>query len=93
MAWDDQQPNWGNKKGPQTPEELIAALLNKVKEMFDGSGGTGGSGGTNGGDRSGSKGGDNPLGGLGKIVFIVGVLFLINVVYSSFYTLEPGERE
>ncbi|HIJ79576.1 MAG: FtsH protease activity modulator HflK [Desulfobulbaceae bacterium] len=89
MAWDDQQPDWGKKKGPQTPEELIAALLNKIKDAFAGGSATGG----NGGDRSGVKPeSGNPFGGLGKIVLIVGGVFLFNVIYSSFYTLEPGER-
>ena len=35
MAWDDQQPPWGQKKGPPTPEELIANLIKKIKDAFD----------------------------------------------------------
>ena len=47
MAWQDEQNPWGKKKGPQTPEELIAVLIQKIKEAFggDGSGGSSGSGG------------------------------------------------
>ncbi len=35
MAWDDQQPPWGKKK-PAGPEDLLAALLKKIKEAFEG---------------------------------------------------------
>lgn len=91
MAWDDQQSPWGKKKGPQTPEELIAALLNKIKEAFDGRSTTGGSGGDS-GDGPGSPGAGGMMGGIGKLAAIIGILFAVNIVYSSFYTLEPGER-
>ena len=82
MAFDDQQSPWGKKKGPQTPEELIALLLNKLKEFFDG-----GSGG-------GKQGGSGPgiFGGLGRLGVIIGIFLLINIVYSAFYTIAPGEK-
>jgi len=34
MAWDDQQPPWGKPGRPSTPEDLIAALINKLKQSF-----------------------------------------------------------
>ena len=92
MAWDDQQPPWGQRKGPQTPEDLIAALLKKIKDAFDGgTSGQGGQGGGNGGDQGPTQA-PSMWGGLGKIVSIIAVIFLLNVVYSSFYTIKPGER-
>lgn len=95
MAWDDQnqQPPWGKKKGPQTPEELIALLLNKLKEFFDGSSGGGekspsGSGGQPGQNAS----GPGPFGNIGRVGALVGIFLLVNVLYSSFYTIAPGEQ-
>ncbi|MCX5875007.1 MAG: FtsH protease activity modulator HflK [Deltaproteobacteria bacterium] len=95
MAWDDQdqQSPWGKKKGPQTPEELIALLLNKLKEFFDGGIGGGKKGGAGTGD-SPTPGSSGPglLGGLGRFGLIIGILFLLNIVYSAFYTIAPGEK-
>ncbi|HIJ90609.1 MAG: FtsH protease activity modulator HflK [Desulfobulbaceae bacterium] len=95
MAWDDQdqQPPWGKKKGPQTPEELIALLLNKLKEFFEG-GGTGGK-------KGGTGRGDSPapnisvsglLGAIGRPGMVIGIFFLGYIVFSAFYTIAPGEQ-
>jgi len=91
MAWDDQQPPWGKKKGPQSPEELIAALITKIKDAFEGRSGGGGPGGPD-GVGGGPAAPKAPGGGLGKIAMLVGVFILANIVFSAFYTLEPGER-
>lgn len=92
MAFDDQQPPWGKKKGSSSPEDFIAALLKKIKDSFDNAG-KGGGGGQDGGTPS-SPGGPPPnLGGsIMKILTIAAVLFLIQIIYSSFYTIEPGEK-
>ncbi len=91
MAWDDQQPQWGKKKGPSSPEEFIAALLKKIKDNF---GGSGGQGGGQGGEppSSGDKQPPNMLNNLLRIGSIIAILFLLQIVYSSFYTIEPGEQ-
>ncbi len=88
MAWDDQQPPWGRKKGPQTPEELIAALLNKIKDAFEGRRSAGDAGGPT--PAGASPGGER--GPLGKLALLVGAFVLVNILFSAFYTLEPGER-
>lgn len=90
MAWDDQQPPWGQKKGPPTPEELIANLIKKVKDAFEGGGGRKGGDGSL--DEPGGGAPQGMWGGLGKIALVIAALVFFNVVYSSFYTIEPGER-
>lgn len=89
MAIDDQQPPWGKKKNPGSPEEVLAALLKKIKDMFEGGGGRKGG---PGGESSSQATPPNIWSGLLKVIVVIGVLFLINVVYSSFYTIEPGEK-
>ena len=89
MAFDDQQPPWGKNKKPGSPEELLAALLKKIKEMFEGGGGRKGG---QGDDSSSQATPPNMWGGLLKVIVVIGVLFLVNIVYSSFYTIEPGEQ-
>lgn len=89
MAFDDQQPPWGKKNKPGSPEEVIAALLKKIKEMFEGGGGRKGG---QGDDSSSQATPPNMWGGLLKVIAVIGVLFLVNIVYSSFYTIEPGEQ-
>ena len=87
MSMQNQPPLWGKKKGPPSPEELIAALLKKIKDSFEG-----------GGQDSGQQGGDpgEPGFGLGsvlpKVLLVVGAIVLFNLLSSSFYTIEPGER-
>jgi membrane protease subunit HflK len=86
MAWDDQQPPWGRPGKPSSPEELIAALINKLKQIFSGGNGSGGDSG---------KPGSPPFGkggGLGKIILVIIAVIAFQILYSSFYTIEPGER-
>ncbi|MBU0675323.1 MAG: FtsH protease activity modulator HflK [Proteobacteria bacterium] len=88
MSWEDQQPPWGKKKGPPTPEELIAALITKIKDFLGGSEPTGDSGG---GD-SAPIGKSNGSGGIGKIALVIGVIVVISVLNSAYYTIKPGEQ-
>ncbi len=85
MAWEDEQNPWGKKKGPQTPEEFIAVLIQKIKEAFSGGGSDGGG---EGGARRSSAGGP----GLGKILMVIGVILVISLASSSFFTVKPGEE-
>jgi membrane protease subunit HflK len=85
---DNQQPQWGRKK-PSSPEDLIAALLKKIKDSFEGGGKAPQGGGTSGNS---SKTTDGFQMTPSKILLIIGVFVLINLVSSSFYTIEPGEK-
>lgn len=88
MAWDDQQSPWGKKK-PQGPEDLIALLLTKIKEAFEGRP-AGGGGGTAPG--SGERPSMSPGEGFGKLLAVAGAIALVYGVFSSFYTISPGAR-
>ncbi|MDZ7642289.1 MAG: FtsH protease activity modulator HflK [Desulfurivibrio sp.] len=83
MAWDDQQPPWGQRKRP-SPEEQLAAMLKKFKNFFEG----GGSG--DGGQRSDEPGGSgiNP----GTVAVVIAVVLAAVLLFSSFYTIRPGEQ-
>ncbi len=90
MSWQDEQPQWGKKKGPSSPEDFIAALLKKIKESFEDGGNKGG--GTGPGSGSGP---DTPSlkGGLSAIGLILVVIIGIVVLRSSFYTLDEAKGE
>ena len=90
MAWQDEQPPWGGGKKPFSPEDFIAELLKKLKQGFGGGGRS---------DIPGEEGGEGPtgpspgiLGGVGKILIVIGIVILFQVAYSAFYTIKPGER-
>ena len=87
MSWQDEQPPWGKKKGPASPEDLVAALLKKIKDSFSDNG-KGGGGGASGSTGSGE--GKPPFVGMAIIAVLVG-LFI--VVQSSFYQVDAGKGE
>jgi len=87
MAMNDQQPPWGQKKKPSSPEDILAAIIQKIRDSFTGEGDTGNK----------PKGDgppppqQGPFAGIGKIAIIIIAVILFQVVYSSFYTIQPGE--
>jgi membrane protease subunit HflK len=91
MAWQDDQPPWGKGGKTPSPEEFIAELLKKLKTAFGG-----GSGPPPGGGEEGQGSPDGPparlFGGIGKFLVIVLIIIVVQVVYSSFYTIKPGEK-
>lgn len=88
MAMNDQQPPWGQKKKPSSPEDILAAIIQKIRDSFTGddnsSGGHSGEGGP-------TQSNQSPFAGIGKIAVIFVAVIIFQVVYSSFYTIEPGE--
>jgi len=88
MSWDDQQPPWGGKKQPG-PEELVAALIRKIKEVFDPDLAKSGNGGN--GRGSASRGGKENSGG-GRLLVVILVLVAIALANASYFTIKPGEE-
>lgn len=83
---DDKQPPWGQKR-PQGPEDIIAAIIKKIKDSFDGRSGMGGNG------SGGGTQGERPPspGRFGKqLLFVLFLIFAIGAVYSSFYKINTG---
>jgi len=91
MAWQDEQSPWGKGGRTPSPEDFIAELLKKLKQTFGGGGS---------GTPPGEEGGETPVGGppkglfggIGKLFIIILIVIVIQAVYSSFYTIKPGER-
>jgi modulator of FtsH protease HflK len=86
MPNQDQQPPWGKKKKPQTPEEMVAQLIKKLQDYFS--------------DSPKKEPGQetpkkttppNPLASIGKLLSIVLIVLLLQGVYSSFYKINPAE--
>ncbi len=83
----NEQPPWGQKKKPSSPEDFLAALIQKIRDSFTGQ------------KQQKSPGENNqtpsdPVNfapGIGKVIMIVLALLIFQGVYSSFYTIEPGE--
>ena len=86
MSNQDQQPPWGRKKRPQTPEEMVAQLIKKLQDFFSESKKPG----------SGSEGGEppsslNPMSLISKILPIILIVLLLQAAYSSVYKIAPSE--
>jgi len=83
----NEQPPWGQKKKPSSPEDFLAALIQKIRDSFTGQ------------NQQKTPGENNqtpsdPVNfapGISKIIMIVLALLIFQGVYSSFYTIEPGE--
>lgn len=87
MSMNEQQPPWGKKKKPSQPEDILAAIIQKIKDSFAGD-----DGGSGGGDSHANSSHDhNPFAGIGKVALVIVAFLLFQVVYSSFHTIEPGE--
>ncbi len=84
----NEQPPWGQKKRPSSPEDFLAVLIKKLRESFAGKEETGDQG-----DGSPQEPSEPPnfFAGIGKVVLIIAAVVIFQVVYSSFFTIEPGE--
>lgn len=87
MSDQDQQPPWGKKKKPQTPEEVVAQLINKLQDFFS--------------DKKKPpppgeppekpSGPSSPFASIGKLLAVALVIIVLQGVYSSFFKITPSE--
>ena len=84
----NEQPPWGKKKQPSGPEDLLAALIQKVRDTFAGR------------DKEPPQGPPGeppaerpagPFSGPGKVVASVAAFIVLQAVAGAFYTIKPGE--
>ena len=84
----NEQPHWGKKKQPSGPEDLLAVLIQKVRDTFAGR------------DKEPPQGPPGeppaerpagPFSGPGKVVAIVAAFIVLQAVAGAFYTIKPGE--
>ncbi len=81
----NEQPPWGKKKKPASPEDFLAELIKKISAFFDD-------------DKKNDQGEpdqekqkkDNGA-GLSKVVLVILAIVVIKGIMSSWYTIETGE--
>lgn len=87
MSNQDQQPPWGQKRKPQTPEEWVAYFIKKLQEYFSDAKKPS----TSGTRPNTPAQPGNPLAGIAKILTFVIVILILQALYASFYKISPGE--
>ena len=87
MSNENQEPPWGRKRKPQTPEELLAQLIKKIQDFFS-ERNTPGPGNSEGAKPSHPV---HPFANLGKILALVLVGVILQGLYSSVYKIAPNE--
>ncbi len=87
MSNQDQQPPWGRKNKPQTPEEVVTQLINKLQDFFSDKKKPKPPG--NGSDPAPSP--SSPFASIGKILAVLLVILIVQGVYSSFFKIAPSE--
>jgi membrane protease subunit HflK len=84
----NEQPPWGKKKQPSGPEDLLAALIQKIRDAFAGR------------EKEPPQGpageppperATGPFSGPGKVVAIVVAFIVLQAAAGAFYTIKPGE--
>ena len=84
----NEQPPWGKKKQPGGPEDLLAALIQKIRDAFAGQ------------EKEPPQGpageppperATGPFSGPGKVVAIVAAFIVLQAAAGAFYTIKPGE--
>jgi membrane protease subunit HflK len=88
MSNQDQQPPWGKKNKPQTPEEIVAALINKLQNFFADNKKKPQGDGT---EPPPSGGSASPFANVGKLLAVALVILVLQGVYSSFFKIAPSE--
>ena len=83
----NQQPPWGNKR-PSTPEDFIAALIQKIRDAFS-DGSPPRSPGND--DKEPAEPKHSGVPSFAKIFLVILAVIVLKGVYSSFYTIETGQ--
>ncbi len=90
MSNQDQQPPWGKKNKPQSPEEMVAQLIKKLQDFFSEDKNNQQSQQPPEGEKPAKKPG-SPF-ALASVLFVVVLIVLVvQGVYSSMYKIAPGE--
>ena len=87
MSNQDQQPPWGRKNKPQTPEEMVAQLIKKLQDFFSEEK-----------KQDSGPGGEprerppfNPFSSIGKILALILLILVAQGLYSSVYKIAPSD--
>ena len=83
----NEQPPWGQKKKPSGPEDLIATLIQKIRDSFAGKEEEGGQG----GGAKPPESAPNFFAGFSKLLAVALAVILLQGTFSSFFTIKPGE--
>ncbi len=84
----NEQPPWGQKKRPSSPEDFLGSLIKKIRDYFEQK------------EKRPEPGqneeptapeGPGLFSGVGKIALLIGAILLFQVIYTSFYTIQPAE--
>jgi len=87
MPNQDQQPPWGKKQKPQTPEEIVAQLINKLQDFFSDNKKPPPPGDGN----EPQKQPGSPFANIGKLLAIALIIVVLQGVYSAFFKIAPSE--
>ncbi len=87
MSNQDQQPPWGQKRKPQTPEEWVAFFIKKLQDYFSESKKPG----MNSPGQDSPSQPSNPMAGIAKILTFIVAILILQAIYASFYKISPSE--
>ena len=85
----NEQPPWGKKKKPASPEDFLAILIQKLRDAFSGQG----EGAAPRNDQGNQPPGEptSLFAGAGKILAIAAAILVLQGAFTCFYTIKPGE--
>lgn len=82
----NQEPPWGKKHKPQTPEEVVAQLINKLQDFFAEKKAP-----PPPGDGQETGRSSSPFANIGKLLAVILIVIVLQGVYSSFFKIAPSE--
>ena len=88
MSNQDQQPPWGRKRRPQTPEEIVAQLIKKLQDMFSDQKKPPPPGD---GEQPAKRTPPSPFSIISKVLILALVIIVLQGLYQSFFKVAPNE--